>query len=44
MTSSTSCFESTRLTRGSTEKTDATSVAAAYAASGQNIFGTSIRS
>ena len=44
MTSSTSCLESIRLTRGSIENTDDTSVAAPYAASGQNIPGTSTRS
>ena len=39
MTSSTSCLQSTKLTRGSTEKTDATSVAPRRPRSGQNIRG-----
>jgi hypothetical protein len=41
MEKSSSCLQSMKLVRGSTEKSAATSVAPAYAASGQNIRGTS---
>ena len=41
---SSSCLQSMKLILGSTEKSDATSVAPAYAATGQNIRGASNRS
>ena len=44
MEKSSSCLQSMMLVRGSTEKAAETSVAPAYAASGQNMRGTSMRS
>ena len=44
MEKSSSCLQSMMLVRGSTERAAETSVAPAYAASGQNIRGTSMRS
>src|SRR4051794_19988136 len=42
MEKSNNCLQSMKLTRGSTENSAATRVANAYAASGQNVRGTSI--